>query len=694
MYDGGAARFFIFRYLYRMKHYMIKALSALSLATVVFACGEPVAQRFSPIIPQPWELSFEDGSFTICRQTVVYTNLTDKNAVSEWLSGLPLDTAAITTVAADCNSLEIILNEGLEKFGSPEACEMTVSGDGVRIEAAGLPGLFYGVQNLHQLYAHYGASLPAIRIVDRPRFAQRGLMLDLSSHYLSPRFICKQMDMMARYKLNRLQLYLGGEGGWRIPISGYESLTENTAWRTVSDYREWQRSSGKFCNADSPAACGGFYTRAEISDMVDYARARQITIVPMIDLPCVHGDVALRAAVGCTPKEEGLFVERAVAELVRLFGSEYVYIGNGEADDARGTACPSCRKRVDKERTFDRNEPHGDALRMADNLLTGTTAHKLMAWEESLRAGVSTDVAVIAWHSAQEGWEAAAKGHKVIMAPAEFVSMDTYQSDPTAAPEAMAGFLPLEKVYAFNPVRADMPEGPASNIMGIQANMWTRFANDESRIEYMLWPRLIALAEAGWSTPERKSYYDFRRRVAGAVEYLGANSYNCFDLENEMAVRPQSTEPVKSLATGKKAYYHLMFDDRYPGSGTTTLTDGQRGDWWYGGDNRWQGFMGKGVNVTIDLGGQTPVRSVFATFVKDLAGNVYLPAEVRVSVSSDGERFDPFEVITGDMPEDTPGYHLVDFGWKGEITTRYVRYEASANKRPGSWLFLDEIVIR
>lgn len=660
---------------------------------VVFgmSCFKQKLQKTSPIIPQPKSLRFEQGEFNVSEKTVIRAHLKDKEKILKWMEDLPIKQIHPFDETMNNSVIYITLDTTFLNTASPESYAMTISTDSISIKGATEAALFYGVQNILQLYSEFGNKLPAMSIIDSPRFAVRSVMLDASSQYLSVDFLKKQIDLMARYKFNRLQWLVAGKGGWRIPIDKYPSLVEQTAWRTHHDFNEWESSGGGFCTQDTKNAYGGYYTKEEIKELVSYAADHFITLVPAIDLPCSHPRFAEAANIGCSVEEEVLFIREVLSEIISLFPSEYIYIGNGEADESCGTICPSCRSRVDKNEYIDEYESHAKTLREAEKYLVGNN-RKLIAWEESLRAGLSSDATIISWHNKGEGITAASRNYKVIMSPADFSTLSYYQSDPTSSPVAMSGLLPIDRVYAFNPTSLGITDSIANNIRGIQVNIWTRYTKNYDDIEYMLYPRLFAAAEVGWTDLVQKSYLDFKRRALKAIAYIKEKAYNSFNLSIECSIRPESVKGFNSIAKNKEVHYQTLFSESFPGNGIVTLTDGERAGWHYR-DGGWQGFMGENLSVIIDLEKEEPIEYIGATFVSDTCSKVYLPENVIIGVSTDGEYFFPIDTITDKSSLYQKGYHLVDYEWRGKVKARYIQYKAILPNKPEAWLFTDEIII-
>lgn len=299
----------------------------------------------------------------------------------------------------------------------------------------------------------------------------------------------------------------------------------------------------------------------------------------------------------------------------------------------------------------------------------------------------------MSWRGEKGGLEAVRAGHDAVMSPGAYCYFDSYQDAPYSQPEAIGGYLPLKKVYAYRPVPDDLPAGQAQRIRGVQANLWTEYIATPEHAEYMIYPRILALSEVAWSAPENRAWEDFHKRVPKAVAHLKSKGYHPFDPAGEVGSRPESGEAVDHLALGKKVTYHAPYSTAYPAQGESALTDGIRGDWTYG-DGAWQGFISRhGLDVTVDLGKETEVRSISADFMQVAGAEVFLPGEVSVSISSDGSVFVPLHVQRNETDKEKAiGFRTV--GWEGTAKGRYVRYTARPGKKYGGWVFTDEIVIK
>ena len=290
---------------------------------------------------------------------------------------------------------------------------------------------------------------------------------------------------------------------------------------------------------------------------------------------------------------------------------------------------------------------------------------------------------------------AAEAGHKVVMSPHGYCYIDAPQDAPYSQPESIGGYLPLEKVYSYDPAPETMSKNVSKYILGVQANLWAEFIVEDSHYEHMLWPRAIAVAEIGWSWPFNRDYADFRRRAVDIVDRMIEEGYTPFDLKNEIGNRPESLEDVEHLALGKSVTYlepSRYYAPKYAAAWDATLTDGKRGTWTYA-DERWQGFLGRGgVDVIIDMEEVTDIKSISADFMQICGPGVFMPCLVEIAISEDGENYTKIaeiehEVVLDELPS------FKSFGWEGSAKARYIRYKAHRSRYTG-FLFVDEIVVR
>ena len=591
---------------------------------------------------------------------------------------------------------------------SPESYTLSVTPQQILIRATSGAGLFYGVQTLLQLAQPSGAgsySIASVEIEDTPRFAYRGLMLDVSRHFSTKEFIKKQIDALAYYKINRLHLHLTDAAGWRLEIKKYPLLTEFAAWRTDPTWKQWWNGGRKYVRFDVPGAYGGYYTQDDIREILEYARQHYITVIPEIEMPS-HSEEVLAAypqlscsgepyknSDFCVGNEETFtFLENVLTEVMELFPSEYIHIGGDEAGKSAWKTCPKCQKRMKDEHLANVDELQSYLIYRIEKFLNNHGRH-LLGWDEILQGGIAPNATVMSWRGEEGGIAAVTSGHRAIMTPGAYCYLDSYQDAPYSQPEAIGGYLPLKKVYSYNPVPASLTAEQAKLVYGVQGNLWVEYIPTPEHVEYMIYPRILALAETAWSAPERKSWPDFHTRALSAVADLQAKGYHPFDLKKEIGSRPESLQSVSHLALGKKVIYNSPYSSHYPAQGNTALTDGIRGDWTYG-DGSWQGFISDNrLDVTIDMEKETSIHSVTAAFMQVVGAEVFLPETVVISISDDGTHFTELRKQHFEVSKETP-IRFTDISWQGEAKGRYVRYQAQAGSEFGGWIFTDEIIVK
>lgn len=569
------------------------------------------------------------------------------------------------------------------------------------ITSASAEGLYYGLQTLRQL--RDGDSVVAVKIADSPRFPYRGMMLDLSRHFRGKDFVMRQIDAMSRMKLNRLHLHLTDGAGWRIEIDRYPRLTEYAAWRPDAEWTDWVKNGQRYCTQDAPGAYGGYFTKDDIREIVSYARKRHITVIPEIEMPSHSEEVtAAYPELSCTHDPNGTsdlcagsektyeFLCNVLDEVVELFPSEYIHIGGDEASKTLWKTCEVCRERMRKENLKDVDELQGYMMkRMADYL--ATKGKRVIGWDETMDGGLATGATVMVWRDENSGFKAAGMGHDVIMVPGAYCYFDSYQDAPTALPVAFGGYLPIERVYSFNPAPDSLSPQRKKHIKGVQGTVFGEYVPDDMYAEFLMYPRVEAIAEIGWSPQSmRCDVADFKRRAKVVADDLKTLGINVFDLGDEIGERKEYFEPVVHKALGCGVKYMLPFWTKYTAAGEKTLTDGLRGSWNYT-DRRWQGFVQK-MDVIVDLGATQEISYVGGDFMQRVSAWVWLPEKVTVSVSSDGETFTPLADI--EIPvDDTMRSIYRTISWSGTARARYVRFAASLSN-PDNILFLDEIVVR
>ena len=592
-----------------------------------------------------------------------------------------------------------------EMLPSDEGYAISTDNNGIIVTANAPAGAFYALQTMRQM-VESGEWQTGI-IADYPRFEYRGVLVDISRHFRSVDFLKRQIDMMARVKLNRLHLHLTDAAGWRLQVDSYPRLTSYAAWRTPHDWKSWWQGGRTFLDEGSEGASGGYLTKAEARELVEYAADRYITIIPEIEMPG-HSDEVLAAypELKCThnPENQGELcigkeatfemMQAILDEVIEIFPSEYIHIGGDEASKENWKLCEDCQRRMREEGLESVDELQSYMIRRMEQYLN-SKGRQIIGWDEILEGGLAPNATVMSWRGEEGGRTAAAAGHNVIMSPHGYCYIDAPQDAPYSQPESIGGYLPLEKVYSYEPIPETLDAEVGKYISGVQANLWAEFIVEDSHYEHMLWPRAIALAEVGWSMPKNKDYADFRRRAVAIVDRMIEEGYTPFDLKNEIGNRPESLTDVEHLALGKPVEYlypSRYYAPQYAAQGDATLTDGKRGTWTYA-DGRWQGFLGRGgVDVVVDLEEVMTVRSISADFMQICGPGVFMPCLVEIAVSEDGENYTKiadieWEVVLDELPS------FKTFGWEGKTRARYIRYKAHRSKYTG-FLFVDEIIIK
>lgn len=661
------------------------------------------------VIPVPLKMEQGTGSFLLSEKTKLYTNLQGGEAElwENYLKALPVQLKE-ARMKDRKQMLFLLITPKTPQLPSPESYTLSVTPQRIEIRATSGAGLFYGMQTLLQLMQPAGTgsySVPSVEIEDTPRFAYRGLMLDVSRHFSTKEFIKKQIDALAYYKINRLHLHLTDAAGWRLEIKKYPLLTDFAAWRTDPTWKKWWNGGRKYLRYDEPGASGGYYTQDDIREILEYARQHYITVIPEIEMPS-HSEEVLAAypqlscsgepyknSDFCVGNEETFtFLENVLTEVMELFPSEYIHVGGDEAGKSAWKTCPKCQKRMKDEHLANVDELQSYLIHRIEKFLNNH-GRRLLGWDEILQGGIAPNATVMSWRGEEGGIAAVTSGHHAIMTPGAYCYLDSYQDAPYSQPEAIGGYLPLKKVYAYDPVPASLTAEQAKLVYGVQGNLWVEYIPTPEHVEYMIYPRMLALAEVAWSAPERKSWSDFHTRALSAVADLQKKGYHPFDLSKEIGSRPESLQPVSHLALGKKVTYNSSYSPHYPAQGNTALTDGIRGDWTYG-DGSWQGFISDNrLDVTIDMEKETPIHSVTAAFMQVVGAEVFLPETVIISISDDGINFTELQKQHFEVSKETP-IRFTDISWQGEAKGRYVRYQAQAGSEFGGWIFTDEIIVK
>lgn len=436
--------------------------------------------------------------------------------------------------------------ESLPQWKQNEAYRITVERFSVLIEAASDEGVFRARQTLRQLEL-LGGDVPCCKIMDYPRFRHRGLMIDESRTFKGPDFLKKQMDAMALLKLNVLHLHLVDADGWRIESEAYPLLTSKTAWRIGRTHPEWKAAGFRYSSQDDPKAYGGFYSAAQLREIVAYAADRYITVIPEIEMPGHSTEVGFAyPEVLCVssnghpftgswdvcPGSEATFefLETILSEVMDIFPGPFIHIGGDEAIMNAWPKCVNCRQRMKEEGIHDYRQLQGYLVRRIDEFVR-SHGRRIIGWDEILETGVPEDAVVQSWRGIEGGLKASKAGHDVVLSPNRFCYLDHYQDYYRKEPKARSPLISLRICYSFDPVASGMVE---EHVLGLQGNLWCEYIPTPAHAEYMIYPRLFAVAETGWS--REKSYESFRPRAEKLCEVLKGLGYNTFDLQGESSL--------------------------------------------------------------------------------------------------------------------------------------------------------------
>lgn len=681
---------------------MIKRVIFAAATLLLLSCGNNSQVIEESVLPTPMHAEVASGKFTFDGGVNIEINAPeeDKARLQQALAN-----AGITANDNATKSITLLLCDSVAGVSSPEGHRITTTHTHITAESTSGAGLFYAVQTIAQLHNAAGC-IPCGTITDEPRFEYRGLMLDVSRHFFGKEYVKKQIDAIAHYKMNRLHLHLTDAAGWRVEIKQYPRLTQFAAWRSQELWKDWWYGDRLYKEEGTPDAHGGYYTQEDIREIVQYAADRYITVIPEIEMPA-HSEEVLTAypQLSCTHEpykqadfcvgneEVYTFLENVLTEIMELFPSEYIHIGGDEAGKASWPTCPLCTRRMQQEGLANVNELQSYLIERIERFVN-SKGRSIIGWDEILEGGLAPNATVMSWRGTDGGIKAVRAGHKAIMTPGEYCYLDSYQDAPHTQPVAFGGYLPIEKVYSYNPVPVSLTHEEAALIYGIQGNVWAEYIPTEQLNEHMIYPRILAIAEIGWSPQEKRNYTQFRTRALNAVKQLRKNGYNAFDLSREYGNRPLSLATNNHLAKGKRVAYAIgsPYYPTYTAGGDSALTDGIHGGW-NNSDKRWQGFIGRGgIDVCIDLEEEKEIKNVTADFMQLCEPGIYLPAEVEISASTDSSTFHTLATIGHNVVrDDTLSFRT--YGWEGRTKARYIRYRATRGKQ-GGFMFTDEIVVK
>lgn len=691
------------------------------------------------LIPQPVQYELKEGSYTLPKKCTYFfaANSSQPTAALQLFSkevgsqfATQLEKGADATKAA----ITIFLKSAAAKPNP--AYDLSITEKGIQITASNEEGLFYATRTLLQLMSSSKSGelqLPFVHIEDYPRFEYRGMHLDVGRHFFPTPFIKKYIDWLSYHKLNKFHWHLTEDQGWRIEIKKYPALTQVGAWRNGTIIG---RYPGK---GNDNQYYGGFYTQQEIREVVAYAQERFVEVIPEIEMPG-HSSAAIAAYpylscfpdkptaippsmissksieeqkkgrvklvqetwgvfddVFCAGKESTFaFLEDVLDEIIPLFPSTYVHIGGDECPKTHWKQCPLCQNRIKELGLKDEHELQSYFVQRIEKYLN-SKGKRLIGWDEILEGGLAPNAIVMSWRGEAGGIEAAKQGHQVIMTPGNPVYFDHTQRLKEDS-VTIGGFNPIDKVYAYNPIPAEIPAANAGLVLGAQANVWTEYMSNEKKVEYMIFPRIAALSEALWTASDKKSWTDFEKRLVplmqryeswgvtvnpgyfdiagktaalsnkqgvelsltcnakngqlkwkspltgiyqGPVVVTKTGNYTAQFVGKNEEVKSTFTQQVEiNLATGKDITLQQPPSKSYPGDGPFTLVNGVRNN-----DEKniqfkkYLGYNGDDLTAIIDVGEAKPIKHVKAWFLHQPGSWIHQPAEIEVYSSTDGLNF-------------------------------------------------------
>ncbi|MEN0053453.1 MAG: family 20 glycosylhydrolase [Mucilaginibacter sp.] len=567
---------------------MYKKASLLLLALLTAFTNLLKAQDTDPnlgIIPVPVSVKKAPGQFTLSHETIVQADSPSNKAVlffKDFLANNLAYNKPIIAKGGATNNVITLTSAGTENLPA-EGYRLTITPQQVTVAGKGA-GLFYGIQTLIQLVPlERGATskLPCVQVEDYPRFGYRGAMLDVGRHFFSVEMVKKYIDLLAAYKLNNFHWHLTEDQGWRIEIKKYPKLTQIGSMRAqtlIGGYRD--RTPQQFDNTPY----GGFYTQDQIRDVVKYATARYINVVPEIEMPG-HSSAALAAypELGCEPgkaykaaetwgvfkdiycpsEKTFSFLEDVLTEVMELFPSKYIHIGGDEAPKDAWKNSAFCQQLIKKLKLKDEHGLQSYFIQRMEKFLN-SKGRSIIGWDEILEGGLAPNATVMSWRGEEGGIAAAQQKHKVIMTPgSNGLYIDHGQGKPSQEPLSIGGNEPLSKIYSYNPTPAELTLEQQQYIEGVQANLWTEYIPTDAKVEYMLLPRLMALSEVAWSPLANKNFKDFSEtRLPGHLAWLDKNGFNyrvptAIGAKDTVMIGSQLTATLKPSVDGAKVYYTI-----------------------------------------------------------------------------------------------------------------------------------------
>ncbi len=691
------------------------------------------AQQTANIIPQPVSVKLQFGSFVLTANTSVQYDPKQKElkAAADFLNeqlkqitgfNLPVNNSKSTIIRLSIERLSVIGDEGYL---------LKVQKNNINIKANSKVGIIYGIQSLLQtlpaIRTNEKLEIPCLSITDYPRFKYRGMHLDVSRHFFGPEFIKEYIDLIAAYKMNIFHWHLVDDQGWRIEIKKYPNLTATGAWRVDHTSIVW--GSRPQAKEDEVANYGGYYTQEQIKEIIQYAAIRNVTIIPEIEMPGhVASAIASYPQLSCTQQFQlpltggnytGMasnycagndsvftFLENVLDEVVQLFPSTYIHIGGDEVDKDSWKKCNKCQARINKVGLKNEEELQSYFIRRIEKYLI-SKKRKMIGWDEILEGGLAPEATVMSWRGEAGGIEAAKMKHDVIMTPGKPVYFDHYQAGPEGEPIAIGGMNTLKNVYDYEPVPKELNAEETKYVLGAQANLWTEYITTAEHVEYMILPRMPALAEVVWSSKENRNWQSFNERLQnylraygqrglrycpgnytvsikpvaqngklfvtlsseimsseivyttdGREPTLNSNKYNApLEINSTVLLKVSTVENGRIMGVqaarqsfmmhkgiGKNVTYFNPVSRYYMADGPNSLTDGVRGTNTVG--KFWHGFSGKDLIATIDLGDTKTIQSLALGCLQNYNDWIFLPQSVKFETSVNGTDFEKVQTVT------------------------------------------------
>lgn len=572
------------------------SLLATLIVVALSACGNSTLRADYQIIPLPQHIDESDESNFVLDSRVIITYDDDHEAIARMADSL----AGYIAGAIGRKPLQIMGSEqensirlriNTEDIHHPEGYKIVIDNHSILLEGESEAGLFYAVQTLRKsIPAGKGKEIvfKGATITDYPRFAYRGMLLDVSRHFFPASFVKRYIDLLAMHNVNRLHLHLTDDQGWRIEIKSHPELT-------VTGSQRKETISGFITGEYDGKPHGGYYTQEELRDIVRYAQEHYIEVIPEIDLPghtlavlasypqlgCTGGPYEVCTKWGIHPDvlcagndETYVFLEQVFAEILDIFPSRYIHIGGDECPKTRWKACPKCQKKI-KELGLKDDQTYSKEAKLQSHLTHWLEAfvnkhgRVIVGWDEIIEGGLAPNATVVSWRGEEGGRFAAQHGHDVIMAPNSNLYFDYYQTkntltEPPAFPETNT----IEEVYQFNPIPEGLSAEEAKRIIGVQANLFVEQISTESHVEYMTLPRLAALAELQWTNPDRRDFHAFLDRLQPFISTYAQLGYNYsvapFEPDGEWIENRENRTISLKLSTYDNAPIYYTLDGTLP----------------------------------------------------------------------------------------------------------------------------------